>query len=131
MRVFVLLFNAGTDQEGIHTLKMMDPELGERNVVLMFEAEDDATRFSLMLEAQDFPIATVEAIDAAEVEGFCQDAGYECTLVPEGTLVVPPEANVEEMDWNPDGIVKSATDQDSEFSLDELERIRKRLEGLL
>ncbi|MCS6815504.1 MAG: DUF3110 domain-containing protein, partial [Cyanobacteria bacterium] len=57
MQVFVLLFNAGTDQEGIHTLKMMDPELGERNVVLMFEAEDDATRFSLMLEAQDFPAA--------------------------------------------------------------------------
>ncbi|MCS6814809.1 MAG: DUF3110 domain-containing protein, partial [Cyanobacteria bacterium] len=77
------------------------------------------------------PAATVEAIDAEEVEGFCQDAGYECTLVPEGTLVVPPEANVEEMDWNPDGVVKSPTDQDSEFSPDELERIRKRLEGLL
>jgi hypothetical protein len=31
----------------------------------MFEAEDDATRFALMLEAQDFPEATVEAMDGA------------------------------------------------------------------
>ena len=50
MRVFVLLFNARTENEGIHTI-----QLGDRNKVLMFESEDDATRFGVMLEAQDFP----------------------------------------------------------------------------
>ncbi len=132
MQVFILLFNARTDNEGIHTLKLTDPEVGERNIVLMFESEDDATRYSLMLEAQDFPVPTVEAIAAEEVEGFCQDAGYECTLVPEGTLVVPPETAADELDWQADGKPSQASDDDaSEFSATELERIRKRLEGLL
>jgi len=130
MQVFILLFNARTENEGIHTLKLMDPEVGERNIVLMFESEDDATRYSLMLEAQDFPVPTVEAIAVEEVEEFCQDAGYDCTLVPEGTLVMPPEANVDETDWRAEGRAKPPAD-DSEFSAAELERIRKRLEGLL
>ena len=50
MHVFVLLFNAGTDNEGIHTI-----EIGDRNIVLMFEDEDDALRYAMLLEAQDFP----------------------------------------------------------------------------
>ena len=44
MKVFVLLFNPGTENEGIHTLSM-----GDRHLVLMFEDEDDATRYSLLL----------------------------------------------------------------------------------
>gem|GEM_PF-3889562 len=49
-QVYVLLFNARSENEGIHTL-----QIGDRNVVLMFESEDDAIRFGGMLEAQDFP----------------------------------------------------------------------------
>jgi hypothetical protein len=67
MRVFVLLFNARTENEGIHTVRV-----GDRNQVLMFESEDDASRFALMLEAQDFPPATVEPMDSEEIEEFCE-----------------------------------------------------------
>jgi hypothetical protein len=81
MAVYVLLFNARTDNEGIHTLRMQGID-----VVLMFENEDDATRYGLMLEAQDFPEATVEAIDQEDVEDFCESAGYEYRLVPDGHL---------------------------------------------
>lgn len=73
MRVFVLLFNAGTENEGIHSLqKQVSTEEGSytQDVVLAFEEEDDATRFALMLEAQDFPAATVEGFDQAEIEAF-------------------------------------------------------------
>ncbi|MEO1297556.1 MAG: DUF3110 domain-containing protein, partial [Cyanobacteria bacterium J06636_16] len=42
MQVYVLLFNAGTDNEGIHSL-----QANGRNTVLIFEDEDDATRFGL------------------------------------------------------------------------------------
>ena len=37
MRVHVLLFDAGTDSEGIHSL-----EIAGRTVVLLFENPDDA-----------------------------------------------------------------------------------------
>lgn len=135
MQVYVLLFNAGTENEGIHTLKIQE---GDRNVVLMFESEDDATRYGLMLEAQDFLSPAVECFESEEIEEFCEGAHYECVLVPEGTLALPPETNVEELDWNPedDGRSPHPKTPDSDTPLSnlsdaELERIRRQLEGLL
>ncbi|NEO73069.1 MAG: DUF3110 domain-containing protein [Moorea sp. SIO3H5] len=120
-QVYVLLFNARTENEGIHTIQIDD-----RQTVLMFEEEDDATRFALLLEAQDFPTATVEAIDLEEIEEFCQSAGYDSELVTEGMLAMPPETNLENTDWQPD--IKKT--EQPEISSD-LERIRRQLENLL
>jgi len=125
MRVFVLLFNARTENEGIHTI-----QVGDRNKLLMFESEDDATRFALMLEAQDFPPATVEGMDSDEVEEFCESAGYDWELVPDGALAVPPESNVEDTDWQEEG-KKPQIESDGEIPDTELERIRRQFEGLL
>jgi len=118
-RVFVLLFNARTENEGIHTV-----QVGDRNKVLMFESEDDATRFALMLEAQDFPTATVEVMDAEEIKEFCQGADYDWELVPDGALALPPDSNVAEPDWQ-------AEEKQADVSDSELDRIRRKLEGLL
>ena len=126
MQVFVLLFNARQENEGIHTLKV-----GDRNTVLMFESEDDAMRFGLLLEAQDFPTATVESIDEQEVREFCESAGYDCQLVSEGMLAVPPESNVDQTDWSPEGPTIAPAESGADLSSDEIERIRRRLEGLL
>ena len=132
MRVFVLLFNARTENEGIHTLKV-----GDRNIVLMFENEDDAMRFGLMLEAQDFPNSSVEIFESEEIEEFCQGAGYECKQVPEGTLAVPPETNLDKTDWDPDAKpgeetkANSAPESSAVMAEEELNRIRRQLEGLL
>ncbi len=126
MRVFVLLFNARTENEGIHTI-----QVGDRNKLLMFESEDDATRFALMLEAQDFPPATVEGMDSEEVEEFCQSAGYDWELVPDGALAVPPESNVEDTDWQEEGKTPPPASDDKEIPDAELERIRRQFEGLL
>ena len=124
MRVFVLLFNARTENEGIHTT-----QVGDRNKLLMFESEDDATRFALMLEAQDFPPATVERMDSEEVEEFCNGAGYDWELVPDGALAVPPESNVEDTDWKEEGT--QPPESNAEIADAELERIRRQFEGLL
>lgn len=120
MRVFILLFNARTENEGIHTIRV-----GDRNRVLMFESEDDAMRFALMLEAQDFPPATVEAMDAEEIKEFCESADYDWELVPDGGLAIPPESNVEETDWQIDA------EKPAELSDTDLDDIRRKLEGLL
>ncbi len=120
MQVFVLLFNARTDNEGIHTI-----QIGDRNRVLMFESEDDATRFGVMLEAQDFPTATVEALDDEEIKEFCNSVDYDWELIPAGALTLPPETNVEETTWQPQ------QKPPSEMSSSELDAIRRRLEGLL
>ena len=126
MRVYVLLFNAGTENEGIHTIQM-----GDRNKVLMFEEEDDATRFSLLLEAQDFPPASVEAIDEEEIKEFCNQVGYDCELVAAGELAIPPEHNVDKTDWEVNQEKPQEEEEESDFEPNQLDDIRKRLEGLL
>lgn len=133
MQVFVLLFNPGTDNEGLHTL-----QVGEHNLVLMFEDEDDATRYALLLEAQDFPAPSVEEIEQEEIEEFCQSAGYICQIVPSGfvpqsdaerLLIVPPEKNVDATDWQPEG--EAAEVEEATMPESDLDSIRRRLEGLL
>jgi Protein of unknown function (DUF3110) len=129
MRVFVLIYNAGKDNEGIYTQKV-----GDRDKVLMFESEDDATRYALMLEAQDFLEPTVEAIDAEEVEEFCQSAGYDWEIVQNGVaIIMPPEANVEKTDWqaNAQEKLQKDTEQPPDLSDSELDSIRRKLEGLI
>ena len=135
MRVFVLLYNDpnGSGNGGIHTL--VDRSSG-RNKVLMFASEDDATRFALMLEAQDFPTPTPEAIDRDEVIDFCRDANYEWELVPEGSLVLPPEQSVDEPDWQPDAEDReiptaAVAEEESTMSQAELDLLRRKLEELL
>ena len=106
MNIFVLLYNSGTDKEGIHSI-----ELKGRTIVLMFEEEDDATRYCGLLEAQDFPIPTVEKIDMDEIKDFCIKLDYEYKLVeknfvPKTTedrlLISPPQKNLEVESWNED-----------------------------
>ena len=138
MRVFVLLFNAGTDNEGIHTISLQD-----RDIVLMFEDEDDAIRYALLLEAQDFPTPSVEALDQSEIEEFCNEAGYACRLIPrnfvpqnefERLLLAPPERNLEELSWDTEEAPSATADREDEpeeMSRAELEAMRRRLEGLL
>ena len=102
-RVHVLLFDAGSEQEGIHSI-----ELAGRTVVLLFEDPDDAERYAGLLEAQDFPVPSVETIDREEIELFCDQAGYEARLVPAGflpscdeerLLIAPPERNMDVSQW--------------------------------
>ena len=133
MRVFVLLFNARTENEGIHTI-----QIGDRNKVLMFETEDDATRYALLLEAQDFPTPTVEEIDSEEIEAFCRSAGYDFEIVSKGDLEIPPDKNVQETEWELEQQDRRNESQkstegaeNSQMSQEELDKIRRKLEGLL
>ena len=106
MNVFVLLYNSGTDKEGIHSI-----ELKGRTIVLMFEDKDDATRYCGLLEAQDFPLPTVEMINIEEIKDFCIKLDYECKLVEKNfvpktaedrLLISPPQKNLEVENWEED-----------------------------
>ena len=131
MLVHVLLYDSGNDTEGIHSL-----ELSGKTIVLMFENRDDAERYCVLLEAQDFPSPSVEQIDKEEIELFCDQAGYEARLVENGFIpksqedrfnLVPPEANRDTSHWKEN----TARANEEGFNEQGLEDIRNRLEGLL
>ena len=152
MRVHVLLFDAGTDSEGIHSL-----EIAGRTVVLLFENPDDAERYAGLLEAQDFPVPTVEALDREDVDLFCREAGYEARLIESGFVpsndeerlfMAPPQSNRDVSNWKDDAASDDAVSDDGVAeqqgaeparqgletepeSNPELDELRRRLEGLL
>ena len=157
MRVHVLLFDAGTDSEGIHSL-----EIAGRTVVLLFENPDDAERYAGLLEAQDFPVPTVEALDREDVDQFCREAGYEARLIESGFVpsndeerlfMAPPQSNRDVSNWKDDLVSNEPVSNDAVSndgvaeqqgveharqgletepeSNPELDELRRRLEGLL
>mgnify|MGYP001490371518 CR=1 FL=1 len=128
MNIYVLLYNAGTDKEGIHSI-----ELKGRTIVLMFEEKDDAIRYCGLLEAQDFPSPTVELINIDEIKDFCLSLDYEYKLVeknfvpqsPEDRLLIsPPQNNLEVNDWN-------KNNNNNELDDINLNSIKENLEKLL
>ena len=130
MLVHVLLYEAGTESEGIHSL-----ELKGSTVILMFEDKDDAERYCGLLEAQDFPAPTVEALTRRDIEAFCVEAGYEARYVEKGfipstdeerLMISPPLSNLEVGNWQNQEYINEQTS-----SNDQLEDIKKRLENLL
>jgi hypothetical protein len=134
--VHVLLFDVGGDQEGIHSL-----EVAGRTIVLLFETHDDAACYAGLLEAQDFPVPSVEAIEREQIEAFCVEAGYEARHVPRGfqphtiedrLLIAPPERNMDLSNWR-DQQRESPTllESESDRADPALEAFRRSLEGLL
>jgi len=126
MNIFVLLYNSGTDKEGIHSI-----ELKGRTIVLMFEDKDDAIRYCGLLEAQDFPLPTVETINIEEIKDFCIKLDYECKLVERNfvpktaedrLLISPPQKNLEVENWEEEKNNKDSID---------INTIKENLEKLL
>ena len=126
MKIFVLLYNPNSDNEGIHSI-----ELKGRTIVLMFEEKEDAERYCGLLEAQDFPVPSVECVNLSEIKDFCTKCDYETRLVernfipktPEDRLLItPPQKNLEVDSWDKSTIEDSVSD---------LELIRRNLEKLL
>ena len=126
MKIFVLLYNCNSENEGIHSI-----EYKGKTIVLMFEEKDDAERYCGLLEAQDFPVPSVETIEIDEIKEFCKQCDYETRLVERNfipktaedrLLLTPPQKNIEVETWE--------SNQKKESSLD-INSIKENLEKLL
>ena len=126
MKVFVLLYNPNTDNEGIHSI-----ELKGRTIVLMFEDKDDALRYVGLLDAQDFPVPSVELVDLKEIKDFCNKCDYETRIVEKNfvpktiedrLLITPLQKNLEIDGWD---------DKQRNINNEDLDSIRQNLEKLL
>jgi hypothetical protein len=59
----------------------------------MFEEEDDAIRYALMLEDQDYPEMNVIEVDDDSAINACEMFDYEYNVITTDDIVVPPKNN--------------------------------------
>lgn len=84
--MFILTIN-GREKEGAYAVVDEDGD----NVLYIFEEEDDATRFALMLEEQNFPEMHVIEVDDDLMLKTCEIQNYQYTIITKDDIVIPPE----------------------------------------
>jgi hypothetical protein len=84
----------GSEDQGAYSAKS---EEGHQ-ILYMFEQEDDAERFAMMLEDKDFPKMRVMEIDVEMLIQACEGHGYEYAIFTQNDIVIPPD-NIEEDDF--------------------------------
>lgn len=61
----------------------------ERTLLLFLDPED-AERFVVHLEADDFPPMSIVEVDAEAMIDMCESTGYNYTIVEPDELLIPP-----------------------------------------
>ena len=64
--------------------------LGEK-VLFLFEEEDDAERYAMMLEDRDYPEMHVLEVESEIMIKTCQIHGYKYTVITPNDVVIPPD----------------------------------------
>ena len=76
----------GKEKEGAYSVRN---EEGEQ-ILYIFQEEDDATRYAMMLEEDGYPEMHVIEIEEEIMLKTCQINGYEYTVITPDDIVVPP-----------------------------------------
>ena len=77
----------GQEDDGAYSV---DNEHGVK-VLYIFEEEDDATRFSIMLEDNDYPEMNVLEVEDELLLYTCEQHEYNYAIITKNDLVIPPK----------------------------------------
>ena len=83
--MFILTIS-GRETEGAYSV--LDDE-GE-HILYLFEEEDDAVRYAMMLEEDGYPEMHVIEIEDEVMIKTCELHGYQYTLITPDDIVIPP-----------------------------------------
>ena len=79
----------GKEAEGAYSI----PDENGEQVLYIFEDEDDAIRFALLLEDQDYPEMHVIEVDGKVVIKTCELHDYRYSIITKNDIVIPPPVN--------------------------------------
>jgi hypothetical protein len=86
--MFILTIN-GKEKEGAYSVT--DDE-GEQ-ILYLFEEEDDAVRYAMMLEEDGYPEMHVIEIEDEVMLKTCEIHEYNYTVITPNDIVIPPETD--------------------------------------
>lgn len=79
----------GREEQGAYSVTNQKGQ----QILYLFEEEDDAVRFAMMLEQDDYPPLTVVEIDDDLIINTCEVNRYEYAIITANDIVIPPEQN--------------------------------------
>jgi len=77
----------GKEDEGAYSVQN---EEGEQ-ILYLFEEEDDATRYAMMLEEEGYPEMHVIEVEDNMMINICEIHGYDYTVITPNDIVIPPK----------------------------------------
>ena len=83
--MFILTIE-GKEAEGAYSVTTEDGD----QVLYLFEDEDDAIRYALLLEDQDYPEMHVIEVDGKVVFKTCELHDYRYSVITKNDIVIPP-----------------------------------------
>ena len=83
--MFILTIE-GKEAEGAYSVTADDGQ----EVLYLFEDEDDAIRYALLLEDQNFPEMHVIEVDGKVVIKTCELHDYRYSVITKNDIVIPP-----------------------------------------
>jgi hypothetical protein len=83
--MFILTIE-GKETEGAYSVSTQEGD----QVLYLFEDEDDAIRYALLLEEQDYPEMHVIEVDGKVVIKTCELHDYRYSVITKNDIVIPP-----------------------------------------
>jgi hypothetical protein len=83
--MFILTIN-GKEKEGAYSVTDDDGD----QILYLFEEEDDAVRYAMMLEEDGYPEMHVIEIEDEVMLKTCELHGYQYTIITPDDIVIPP-----------------------------------------
>ena len=84
--MYILTVN-GKENDGAYSVK--DAE--GIQILYLFEEEDDAVRYAMMLEEEDYPEMHVLEVEDEVIIKTCKIHGYNYTVITPNDIVIPPK----------------------------------------
>ena len=82
-----ILTVAGKESEGAYSV----PNADGSQILYLWEEEDDATRYAMMLEEEDYPEMHVIEVDDEVMIKTCEAHDYNYTVITENDIVITPD----------------------------------------
>ena len=82
-----ILTVAGKENDGAYSVTDDDGN----QILYLFEEEDDAVRYAMMLEDSDYPEMHVLEVEDEVMIKTCQVHDYNYTVITENDIVIPPK----------------------------------------
>jgi hypothetical protein len=86
--MFILTIE-GREKEGAYSVTDDDGE----QIIYLFEEEDDAVRYAMMLEDDGYPEMHVIEIEDEVMIKTCEMHDYKYTVITANDIVIPPETD--------------------------------------